>query len=123
MKTFRACLLLTWVTLAMAGSFIFCQVSGVMCAVPDLAMAGQGTIMPQKEMACLMDGTILCPQPAISSPERQVKKSLTGEVDHAPILLGSASVLTVPLVPTLRPWSSAPSIVPISISASPVLRI
>ncbi len=79
--------------------------------------------MSQEGMACPMDGTILCPPSATSSPERQVKKSLTGEVDHAPILLGSTSVLTVPLVPTLRSWSSACSIVPISIDSSSVLRI
>lgn len=125
MKIFRASLLLTWKAppLAMTGFFLLCQVIGVMCAIPDLAMAGEDTILSEEEMVCPIDGTIMCPPSATSSPERQVKNGLTLDVDHAPALLVSAAVLTTPSVPTLWSWSSAFSIVPISIGSSSVLRI
>lgn len=125
MKIFGASLLPTWKAppLAMTGFFLFCQVIGVMCAIPDFAMAGEDTILPEEEMVCPSDGTIMCPPSATSSPERQVKNGLTLDVDHAPTLLVSAAVLTTPSVPMLWSWSSAFSIVPISIGSSSVLRI
>lgn len=104
--------------------FAFCQVIGAMCALPDLSMAeDHPAILVEGGMACPMDGTIMCPPSVTSSPERQVKNGLTLDVDHAPALLVSAAVLTTPSVPTLRPWSNACSIVPISIASSSVLRI
>jgi hypothetical protein len=74
-------------------------------------------------MACPMDGTSMCPPSATSSPERQVKNGAAIDLDHGPILLSPAAVLTVPSARRLWSWSSAWSIVPLSIGSSSVLRI
>ena len=74
-------------------------------------------------MACPMDGTMMCPPSLTSSPERQMKNNMVMDIDHETILFGLAAVLTVPSTPTLWSWSSAYSIVPISIGSSSVLRI
>jgi hypothetical protein len=123
MKIFRAPPLPTRITLAIAGFFVLCQVMGVMCAIPDLAMAGEERILSQEGIVCPMDGTIMCPPSATSSPERQVKYTLTLDSDHAPTVLVSATAVSAPLIPTLWSWSSACPIVPISIASSSVLRI
>jgi hypothetical protein len=103
--------------------FTFCQVSGVICTFPDLSVAEGAALLVEEGMACPMDGTTMCPPSLTSSPERQIKHILVSDVDHAATLLGSAAVLTVQCTPTLSPWSSACSMVPISISSSLVLRI
>lgn len=105
--------------------FAFCQVMGVMCAVPDLSLADD---VPQlggemSDAACPMDGAIMCPPASTSSPERQIKISTVADVCAAPIFVSGA---TTPVSPSAQPiWSvsSAYSLVPISISSSPVLRI
>ena len=103
--------------------FTLCQVMGTVCLLPDLSVAEGAALLVEKGMACPMEGTIMCPPSLTSSPERQVKYNLVSDVDHATTLLGSAAVLTVQYTPTLSPWSSACSMVPISISSSSVLRI
>ena len=103
--------------------FTFCQVIGMMCALPDLSVAEGGALLVEEGMVCPMDGHTMCPLSLTSSPERQIKNSMVMDVDHETTLLGSAAVLTVQCTPTLSPWSSACSIVPISISSSSVLRI
>jgi len=80
----------------MTGLFLFCQVIGVMCAIPDLAMGREAMILSEGTMACPMDGTIMCPPSITSSPERQIKHSMVMDLDHAMILLSPAAVLTVP---------------------------
>jgi len=105
--------------------FAFCQVMGVMCAVPDLSLAND---VPQlagemSHAACPMDGTIMCPPASTSSPERQIKISTVADVYAPPIF---ASGATTPVSPSAQPiWSvnSAYSIVPIAIASSSVLRI
>lgn len=105
--------------------FAFCQVMGVMCAVPDLSLADD---VPQlagemSHAACPMDGTIMCPPASTSSLERQIKNSTVADVYAPPIL---ASGATTPVSPSSQPiWSvsNAYSIVPISIASSSVLRI
>ena len=123
MKIFRAPPLPTRITLAIAGFFVLCQVMGVMCAIPDLAMAGEEKISSQEGIVCHMDGTNMCPPSATSSPERQDKHTLILDSDHAPTVLVSATVFAAPLVRTLRSRSSPCSIVSISIDSSSVLRI
>ena len=103
--------------------FTFCQVIGMMCALPELSAAEGGALIVEEGMACPMDGTTMCPTSLTSSPERQIKHNLVSDVDHATTLLGSVAVRTVQCTPTLSPWSSACSMVPISISSSSVLRI
>ena len=103
--------------------FILCQVIGAMCVLPDLSVAGDAALLVEEEITCPMDGTTMCPLSLTSSPERQTKNSLVLEIDHATILLGSAAMLTVPSALTRGSWSSAYSIVPISIGSSSVLRI
>jgi len=96
---------------------------GTVCPLPDLSVAEGAALLVEEGIACPMDGTTMCPTSLTSSPERQIKHNLVSDVDHATTLLGSAAVLTVPSAPTLCFWSSACSMVPISISSSSVLRI
>ena len=103
--------------------FTLCQVMGTVCPLPDLSVAEGAALLVEEGMACSMDGITMCPPSLTSSPERQIKHNLVSNVDHTTILLGSAAVLTVQCTPTLSPWSSACSMVPISISSSSVLRI
>ena len=103
--------------------FTLCQVIGTMCTLPDLSVAEGAALFVEEGMACPMDGTTMCPPSLTSSPERKTKNRMVIDVDHETILLSPAAVLTVPLAPTLWSWSSACSIVPISIGSSSVLRI
>ena len=103
--------------------FTFCQVIGTMCALPDLSVAEGAALLVEEGMACPMDGTSMCPPSATSSPERQAKNGAAIDLDHGPILLSSAVVLTAPSIPTLWSWSRAWSIVPLSIGSFSVLRI
>jgi hypothetical protein len=103
--------------------FVFCQVVGLMCVVPHVAVAGEQMVVLEEPMGCPMEGTIICPPSAVSSPERQVKNGAAAAVDQATILLSPSDDLTLPSVPTQGSRSSALSIVPISIGSSSVLRI
>ena len=94
-----------------------------MCALPDLSVTEETTILVDESMACPMDGTNMCPPSLTSSPERQIQNSLVMDVDHATILLAPAALLTVPSARMLWSWSSAASIVPIAIESSSVLLI
>lgn len=106
-------------------AFAFCQVIGVMCAVSDLSLAEDAPQLAgeMSDAACPMDGTIMCPPSATSSPERQIKNITIVDVDATPIVANGA---TTPISVSARPIGSvgsAHSIVPISIAASSVLRI
>lgn len=104
--------------------FTFCQVIGTMCALPNLSVAEESTILAEDNMmTCPMDGTIMCPPSITSSPERQIKHSSAVDVDHMTIVFSPAPVLTSASVAAQWSWSSACSIVPISIDCSSVLRI
>jgi hypothetical protein len=103
--------------------FILCQVIGTMCAIPGLAVAGEAVALVGEGMGCPMDGTIMCPPSLTSSPERQVKSGGIVDMDHAPIVLNPTPVRNAPSGPSPWSWSSAFSIVPISITSSSVLRI
>ena len=109
--------------LALVLFFTFCQVIGIMCALPNLSVAKETAMLSEEHMVCPMDGTIMCPPLISSSPERQLKPTLVADVDHTPVLLSSVAMFPVSSNPTLWSWSSASSIVPISISSSSVLRI
>jgi hypothetical protein len=105
--------------------FAFCQVIGVMCAVPDLSLADD---MPQlagkmSHAACPMDGTIMCPPSLTSSPERQVPISSVADVYAPPILVSGATTLVSLSARPIESVGSAHSIVPMSIASSSVLRI
>ncbi len=103
--------------------FALCQVSGTVCALPDLSVAEGVVLLVENEMVCPMDGTTMCPPALISSSERQIKHSMVMGVDHATILLSVSTALTSPSVPA--PWSGSSllSIVSSSIRSSSVLRI
>jgi hypothetical protein len=103
--------------------FVVCQVIGAMCALPDLSVAEETMVLVEESMACPMHGTTMCLPSLPASPERQIKNSMVMHVDHAPILLTPAALLTVPSVSTWWSWSSVLPIVPISIGSSSVLRI
>lgn len=106
-------------------AFAFCQVMGVMCAVPDLSLADD---VPQlggevSHAACPMDGTIMCPPSLTASPERQVKNSMVVVVDPVLSLVRGPEVPKSVSLEMIWSWRSAHSSVPISISSSSVLRI
>jgi hypothetical protein len=103
--------------------FTLCQVVGTVCPLPDLSVAEGAALLVEEGMACPMDGTTMCPPSLTSSPERQIKQNFVSDVDHVTTLLGSAAVLIVPSAWMQWSWSSACSMVPISISSSSVLRI
>lgn len=103
--------------------FVFCQVVGLMCAVPSVALAGEPMAVLEEPMGCPMEGTLICPPSAISSPERQVKNGAVAATDQVMILQNPSIDLTLLSVPTPCSRRSVLSIVPISIDSSSVLRI
>ena len=103
--------------------FALCQVIGTTCALPDLSVAADATMLVEEDMACPMDEATMCPPALTSSPKHQIKHSLVSGVAHASVLLSVSTALTNPSVPVPWSWSSVLSIVPISISSSSVLRI
>jgi hypothetical protein len=108
---------------ALVFCFALCQVIGTMCALSDLSVAEDAVLLVEERMACPMDGATMCPPSLTSSPERQIKNSTVFDIDHATILLNPSTMRTVPSAPACCSWSSARSIVPISIGTSSVLRI
>jgi hypothetical protein len=108
---------------AQALVFAFCQVIGTMCALPDLSVVGGAALLVEEGMVCPMDRTTMCPPSLTSFSERQIKNSMVMDVNHETTLLSPGAVLTVPSVWMQWSWSSACSIVPISIGTSSVLRI
>ena len=105
--------------------FAFCQIVGTMCTVPDLSLADDTVQLSEEtsDMVCPMDGTIMCPPSAVSSPERQLKHAATIDLNQTPVLLSPVAASTAsPILESLS-WSSASEIVPISIASSSVLRI
>lgn len=103
--------------------FIFCQVIGTMCFLPDVSMAEDMVAFVEDVVTCPMDGTIMCPPSATSSPERQGKHGSVPDVDYATVLQHSSIDLATNLVSVLCPRGIALSIVPLSISSTSVLRI
>ena len=103
--------------------FTLCQVMGAVCPLPDLSVAEGASLLVEEGMACPVEGTTMCPPLLTSSPERQIKHTLVSDVDHVTTQPGSPAVLTVQCTATLSSWSSACSMVPISISSSSILRI
>jgi hypothetical protein len=105
--------------------FALCQIIGTMCAVPDLSLADDVAQLAEdmSDMACPMDGTIMCPPSAKSSPERQLKHSVAIDLNQTPVLLAPVAAITA--FPTSAPWCwiSTSEIVPISIASPSVLRI
>jgi hypothetical protein len=53
--------------------FSLCQVIGLMCAVPDVALADDTTVFSEETMVCPMQTGLMCPPLLTSSPDRQVK--------------------------------------------------
>ena len=105
--------------------FALCQIVGTMCAVPDLSLADDAARLAEEmsHMACPMDGTLMCPQSLTASPERQIKNSMVMEVDPLLSFVSPIEVSAGVSREVLWSWSSAYSIVPLSISSSSVLRI
>ena len=105
--------------------FVFCQVLGTMCVVPDVSVANDGTRLAEvmNHMTCPMDGTIMCPPSATSSPERHLKHPAASDLDPTPLPSNAVTILGMAHIPTPWSWESVFSIVPISIASSSVLRI
>lgn len=103
--------------------FVFCQVIGAMCALPNLSVAEESAILAEEGMACPMDWATMCPPLLTSSHERKNTNSMVMNVDQETILPSLADMLAASSAPTLWSGSSVLSIVPISIGSSSVLRI
>jgi len=105
--------------------FALCQIVGTTCTVPDLSLADDTArlVEEMRHMACPMDGTIMCPISAVSSPERQSKHPATTDLNQIAILLNPVATSTA--IPFLKfiSCSSASDCIPISITSSSVLRI
>ncbi len=69
-------------SLAIALLFIFCQVIGGMCALPDVSLADDQTMISEQGMICPMDSGLMCPASLTSSPDRQVKVGAVLNTDH-----------------------------------------
>lgn len=107
--------------IALVFIFALCQVIGAMCALPDLSAAKDTAILVEESMACPMDGTLMCPPSATSSPERHAKNG--PDADQTSAL---PSVITALMSLSVEPqwsWNSEFSLVSFSISSSSVLRI
>lgn len=81
--------------------FAFCQVIGVMCALPDISLAGNQTMISEQGMVCPMDSGLMCPASLTSSPDRQVKVGSALNTDHLAIDSSSNSAVC----PLLAAWS------------------
>jgi hypothetical protein len=105
--------------------FAFCQIIGAMCGIPDLSLADDRGQLAEdmSDMACPMDGTIMCPPSAVSSPERQLKQSGAIELNPVQALPDTVVALNTSPTPVLWSWSFDSELVPISIASSSVLRI
>lgn len=53
--------------------FSFCQVFGLMCALPHVVLADDTTVLSEEPMVCPMQAGFMCPPLLTSSPDRQVK--------------------------------------------------
>ncbi|NGZ10292.1 MAG: hypothetical protein CV088_13040 [Nitrospira sp. LK70] len=104
-------------------SFTFCQVIGTMCVLPDLSEVEEPAILAEENMACPMDGTIMCPASVTASPGRQTKNNTVVSLDPVLSLVNRHEVPADVSVERTWPRSCAYSIVPLSISSSSVLRI
>jgi hypothetical protein len=103
--------------------FAFCQVIGMTCALPDLSVAADVTMLVEEDMACPMDEATMCPPSLTSSSERQIKNRMVSNVDDTPILLTFSQFVYVLRSRHRGPGAACCSIVPISIGSSSVLRI
>ena len=103
--------------------FTFCQVIGTMCVIPDVSIAVDIPTLVEEDMSCPMDGTIMCPPSITSSSERQVKHIAVAQIDDTAVSLLPVAIFAVFSSLMLWTWSSAYSLVPISIASSSVLRI
>lgn len=59
--------------LAVVLFFGLCQVIGLVCAMPDVALADDTTVLSEETMVCPMQAGLMCPPLLTSSPDRQVK--------------------------------------------------
>ena len=81
--------------------FIFCQVIGGMCALPDVSLADDQTMISEQGMICPMDSDLMCPASLTSSPDRQVKVGSALNTDHLTIDRSSNSAVCI----LLAAWS------------------
>lgn len=74
------------------------------------------------DVACPMDGAIMCPPLLTASPERQLKSAMVVEVGPG-LSLANHPRIPTDVSPEMWSWSTAYSLVPLSIESSSVLRI
>lgn len=106
--------------------FTLCQIVGVMCTVPDLSLADDAGRLAEEmgHIACSMDGAIMCPPSAVSSPERQLKHAVTiVDLNQTPVLQSTVIASIAFAFSEYVSRTSASALVPISIASSSILRI
>ena len=61
--------------------FAFCQVAGVMCAVPDLPLSSATFAVSEASVGCPMGDGLMCPPLLASSPDRHAKGGSGLDID------------------------------------------
>ncbi len=106
--------------LAMVLFFIFCQVIGSMCALPDVALAQDQTTISEPGMVCPMDSGFMCPASLTSSPDRQVKIGAALDAGHVLVARVNDSVPCL----LFAAWSGAKDLSPpLTLSSTPSIQV
>lgn len=94
-----------------------------MCALPDVAGTSGAASLQMDHMVCPMGASSMCPPSLTSSSERPIKFTSTTAADPQNMLTEHVLlILSRPSSSGWVWWQSLP-IVPLAVSASPVLRI
>lgn len=112
---------LKWLTLVVL--FVFCQVMGAMCTLPNLSLAADRAMISDGDTVCPMDGTLMCPPSITSSPERQGKGGVALDLDHSLSSVSRDETLLRPSPLAPSPPIASCSIVFPTLMSLPVLRI
>lgn len=103
--------------------FTLCQVIGAMCMLPNLSLSADQVTISEEGMVCPMDSGTMCSTSLTSTPDRQIKLSVTLAAD-GPVLFSIGSPDGSFFPTAYSRWRSWPleSFSPL-FSSSSVLRI
>lgn len=102
--------------------FVFCQIAGIMCALPDVAPADEGVAVSEAGMTCPMDTGMSCSPLITSSADRQIKHSSALNLAHSAVLHEQTTEIAAPSVALTSLNRSHPLVLPPS-ACLEVLRI
>lgn len=102
--------------------FAFCQVAGVMCAVPDLPLSSAAFVVSEASVGCPMGDGLMCPPLLASSPDRHAKGGSGLDIDTLAGAGAEAALVGLPATGGASVTVSPPFICPLS-ACLQVLRI